>query len=133
MHTLAGSQNGADSTPAAQPATDDAKAVRIDQNSLRHVPHRYQAEAAPADAKQEEPPKSPSILHKILSPFKKAPKSPKEKKKEEAKVREGLRVKSLADISSYFRLMLPRLKSLARPNLLLGLMLPKLRKLRLRL
>jgi hypothetical protein len=45
-------------------------------------------EAAPADAKKEDPPKSPSILAKLLAPFKnvKAPKSPKKEKKEEIKV-----------------------------------------------
>jgi len=53
----------------------------------------HQAEAAPADAKKEEPPKSPSLLAKLLAPFKntekkpKAPKSPKKEKKEEVKVR----------------------------------------------
>jgi hypothetical protein len=53
----------------------------------------HQAEAAPADAKKEEVPKSPSLLAKLLAPFKntekkaKAPKSPKKEKKEEVKVR----------------------------------------------
>jgi hypothetical protein len=57
-----------------------------------HLNHTlyHQAEAAPADAKKEEPPKSPSLLAKILAPFKnvaKTPKSPKKEKKDEVKVR----------------------------------------------
>lgn len=46
-------------------------------------------EAAPADAKKEDPPKSPTnILAKLLAPFKnvKVPKSPKKEKKEDIKV-----------------------------------------------
>jgi len=50
----------------------------------------HQAEGAPADAKKEDVPKSPSLLSKLLAPFKnekkaKAPKSPKKEKKEEVK------------------------------------------------
>jgi hypothetical protein len=63
-----------------------------------HLNHTlyHQAEAAPADAKKEDPPKSPSLLAKILAPFKnvekkaKAPKSPKKEKKDEVKVRGGV-------------------------------------------
>lgn len=53
----------------------------------------HQAEAAAADAKKEDPPKSPSLLAKLLAPFNrgekraKSPKSPKKEKKEESKVR----------------------------------------------
>ena len=56
-------------------------------------PLDHQAEAAPADAKKDEAPKSPSLLAKLLAPFKntdkktKAPKSPKKEKKDEVKVR----------------------------------------------
>jgi hypothetical protein len=52
-----------------------------------------QAEDAPTEAKKEDAPKSPSLLAKLLAPFKasdkkaKAPKSPKKEKKEEVKVR----------------------------------------------
>ena len=56
-----------------------------------------QSEASPTDAKKEDPPKSPSLIAKILAPFKndkktKAPKSPKKEKKEEVKVRTGVMV-----------------------------------------
>jgi hypothetical protein len=53
----------------------------------------HQTEAAAADAKKEDAPKSPSLLSKLLAPFKnvekraKSPKSPKKEKKEESKVR----------------------------------------------
>lgn len=52
-----------------------------------------QAEGAAADAKKEDAPRSPSLLAKLLAPFKqgvervKTPKSPKKEKKEESKVR----------------------------------------------
>ena len=64
----------------------------------------HQAEAAPADAKKEDPPKSPSLLAKLLAPFNrgekraKSPKSPKKEKKEESKVRKSpLHVTSFLD------------------------------------
>jgi hypothetical protein len=44
----------------------------------------HQTEAAPADAKKEDPPKSPSLLAKLLAPFKAAGervRSPKKDKK----------------------------------------------------
>ena len=51
-----------------------------------------QADVNSTDAKEGEPPRSPSLLAKLLAPFKsverkvRAPKSPKKEKKEEIKV-----------------------------------------------
>jgi hypothetical protein len=51
-----------------------------------------QADVTSADAKKDDHPRSPSLLSKLLAPFKnleqkvKAPKSPKKEKKEEVKV-----------------------------------------------
>ena len=77
-----------------------------------------QSEASPADAKKEDPPKSPSLIAKILAPFKndkkiKAPKSPKKEKKEEVKVRTSVVVLcSLTDTFVHLSLMkLLRLKT----------------------
>jgi hypothetical protein len=83
-----------------------------------------QSEASPADAKKEDPPKSPSLIARILAPFKndkktKAPKSPKEKK-EEVKVRTSVVVLcSLTDTFVHISLMkLPRPKTPPRLTLL---------------
>jgi hypothetical protein len=72
-----------------------------------------QSEASPTDAKKEDPPKSPSLIAKILAPFKndkkvKAPKSPKKEKKEEVKVRTSVMVScSLTDTFVHISLRKP--------------------------
>ena len=84
-----------------------------------YSPHspQFKAEAAPAEAKKEDRPKSPSILAKLLAPFKgdkkeKAEKKPKEKavkktekkeeKKEEVSRRSPMRSRRLASVSYVF-------------------------------
>ena len=132
------SQEGAESAPAAQPATDDAKAVRTVQSMVLlcfSSPLNHQAEPASEDAKKEEPPRSPSLLAKILAPFKnvekkaKAPKSPKKEKKEEVKVRgDVVGPCFLTDMFTHLSPMPPQLRRLPRLRTLPRLMLPKLRR-----
>jgi hypothetical protein len=92
----------------------------------------FQTEAAPAEVKKDDAPKSPGLLAKLLAPFKndkkvKAPKKDK-KEKEEAKVETDV-VSCRPRWLTYTFIFSPRLPlSLLRPRMLLRSMLPKLRR-----